>query len=116
MSKTIKNVVFLIGMVGFLPNAFANDYPTAEIGDYMLQCMATQPYNKVNLNKCACGIDTIASQVPYENYQKARTVLSMRNSQYSSEQVAAFRKSKWLQKVVDEYRSAQAEALVRCYF
>src|SRR5438128_5459563 len=54
-----------------------NDYPTATRADYVLGCMAANGNKRETLFQCSCAIDTIASMLPYSDYEKAETALSL---------------------------------------
>jgi hypothetical protein len=54
-----------------------NDYPTSERADYVIGCIAANGNTREALLKCACAIDTIAGLMPYADYEKAETALSL---------------------------------------
>lgn len=90
-----------------------NDYPTAVRADYVFACMAANGQRQDVLQKCACSIDEIAGILPYEDYEAAETVLTMR--QVGGERVAAFRSAAETNTMVEELRRAQAEAEIICF-
>ncbi len=91
----------------------ANDYPTAARADYVFACMQTNGQNRIVLEKCSCSIDTIASLLPYEEYEAAETIMSVR--QKGGESVAMFNSfAPYLEKVKNLKR-AQVEAELRCF-
>ena len=55
----------------------AHDYPTVALADYVLGCMAANGNTRLALERCACSIDAIAEQLPYDRYEAADTVLRM---------------------------------------
>ncbi len=57
-----------------------NDYPTAARADYVIGCLAANGFHRELLDKCACGIDVIANEMPYDDYEKANTILSMQKA------------------------------------
>lgn len=90
-----------------------NDYPTAARADYVLACMAVNGGTQDALRRCSCSVDVIASIVPYDQYERAETVLRMRQGvggylgdEFQSAPATEF---------VRELREAQAEAEVRCF-
>jgi hypothetical protein len=54
-----------------------HDYPTATRADYVIGCLAANGFKREMLSHCACGIDTIADPMPYDDCEKARTIMSM---------------------------------------
>ena len=94
-------------------DAPTNDYPTSARADYVLGCMAANSNTRPALDHCSCSIDVIASILPYERYEEAETVLSMRQS--VGAQAREFTATKGLNDIVADLRRAQAEAEIRCF-
>lgn len=90
-----------------------NDYPTNARADYVFICMATNGQTRDMLDKCSCAIDQIATVLPYDDYVKAETVLSMR--QAAGERMAMFRQGAVVNEMVANYRRAEAEAEILCF-
>jgi len=93
--------------------AAANDYPTDVVADYVIGCMVSNGESQDMLRRCSCSIDTIASILPYDKYEKAETVLMMQ--QTTGDQGAIFKQIQVLKNMVDELRLAQIEADFRCF-
>jgi hypothetical protein len=93
--------------------AEAGDYPTAARAEFVFACMATNGGNQEALQHCACAIDVIASVLPYDNYEKAETVLRMRRSAggYLGQEF----RSALTNTIVRDLDEAQAEAEIRCF-
>jgi len=89
------------------------DYPTDARADYVIGCLAANGFNRMFLQKCACGIDTIADYLPYEDYEKASTILSMQQGGLG-ERGAMFRNSTIAKEELAKLHSAEAEAALRC--
>ncbi|MFA5900253.1 MAG: hypothetical protein WC829_14205 [Hyphomicrobium sp.] len=90
-----------------------NDYPTSARADYVFACMQTNGQNRIVLEKCSCSIDTIATLLPYAEYEAAETIMSVR--QKGGESVAMFNSfAPYLEKVKNLKR-AQVEAELRCF-
>lgn len=96
-----------------ISGAWANDYPTAVVTDYVIGCMASNGQNQDMLRRCSCSIDTVASIMPYQTYEKADTI--MRMQQVSGEMTGMFRDMKMLTDIVKQLRLAQIEADFRCF-
>ena len=90
-----------------------NDYPTSARADYVLGCMAANNQTRAALDHCSCSIDVIASILPYDKYEEADTILSMR--QGVGAQSREFKAYKGLNDIVADLRRAQAEAEIRCF-
>ena len=90
-----------------------NDYPTSARADYVLGCMAANNNTRPALDHCSCSIDVIASILPYDRYEEAETILSMR--QGVGAQAREFTAAKGLNDFVADLRRAQAEAEIRCF-
>ncbi|WP_096786055.1 hypothetical protein [Rhodobacter sp. CZR27] len=89
-----------------------NDYPTLARADYIFGCLATNGQDRDTMRRCACSIDVIASILPYEAYERAETVLSMRLA--TGERSSLFRIPATETGVAD-LRRAQAEAEIVCF-
>ena len=75
--------------------------------------MAANSNTRSALDHCSCSIDVIASILPYDRYEEADTVLSMR--QGLGAQSREFNAAKGLNDIVADLRRAQAEAEIRCF-
>ena len=95
------------------PALAANDYPTEIVTDYVIGCMASNGETQEMLRRCSCSIDTVSSILPYEAYEKAETILQMR--QVAGDATAVFRSMTQLDNMVKELRLAQIEADFRCF-
>jgi hypothetical protein len=75
--------------------------------------MATNGGNQEALQHCSCAIDVIASVLPYDDYEKAETVMRMRRSTggYLGQEF----RGAFTNNIVRDLDEAQAEAEVRCF-
>jgi hypothetical protein len=90
-----------------------NDYPTAARADYVFACMHVNGQTPEALEKCSCSIDVIASLLPYDKYEEAETIMSVR--QRAGEKAAIFRTNPTLRAKVDDLKRAQVEGELRCF-
>lgn len=90
-----------------------NDYPTVARADYVFACMQVNGRTREALRKCACSIDVIASLLPYEQYEEAETIMSIR--QRGGEQASIFLSAPQMRAKVDDLKRAQVEAELRCF-
>ena len=101
-------------LAAFAPqHAMANAYPTEVVADYVIGCMASNGGTQDMLRRCSCSIDTVASILPYDTYEKADTILRM--SMVTGGNTEVFRTTNMLKKIVDQLRLAQIEADFRCF-
>lgn len=89
------------------------DYPTAARADYVLGCLAANGFKREMLQKCACGIDTIANMMSYEDYDYVNTVLAMQQGGLG-ERGAMFSNNPTVQPKIDALHRAEAEVNLRC--
>jgi len=91
----------------------AHDYPTATRADYVIGCMASNGFKREFLEKCACGIDTIADVMSYEDYESAETILSMQRGGLG-DRGAMFRDTPVAKERTEQLTRAQAEVALQC--
>jgi len=91
----------------------AHDYPTAARADYVIGCMASSGFKREYLERCACGIDTIADQMSYEDYEQADTILRMQQGGLG-DRGAMFRDTPIAKQRTEQLRRAQAEVALQC--
>lgn len=89
------------------------DYPTSARADYVIGCLAGSNFDRQFLDKCSCGIDTIADLMPYEDYEQADTILRMQQGGLG-DRGAMFRDTPVAKERTEELRRAQAEVSLRC--
>lgn len=98
----------------FTTTAFANDYPTLERVDSVMTCMQQHGGQTVeNLYSCSCQIDVIASMVPFDIWDEARTFEQFRGM--PGEKGGLFRDSARSDEVVPQLENARKEAEKRCF-
>lgn len=91
----------------------AHDYPTDARADYVIGCLAANGFSHDLLEKCACGIDTIADMMSYDDYEKAETILSMQQGVHGP-QADIFRHTPIAIEEIDRLHRAEAEVNLRC--
>jgi hypothetical protein len=102
------------GAAGAPAAAKNHDYPTAERADYVIGCMAANGNTRLALLKCSCAIDTIAAMMPYADYERAETALSLQQGGGVGGRIGEFRDPPQIKAVIEELRRAQAEANLQC--
>ena len=87
--QMIKVVPFIL-LLGISSVVTANDYPTSERVEYVLNCLQDLGRNSMDdLQTCSCRIDSIASEMPFETYNYAVTY--ERNKRMTGEKGGVFR-------------------------
>lgn len=89
-----------------------NDYPTIARADYVFACMQVNGRSRAILEKCSCSVDVIADLLPYDKYEEAETILSVR--QKGGEAVQPLLTPEYQEKVL-EMKRAQVEGELRCF-
>ncbi len=94
--------------------ALANDYPTRERVDYVLECVAKHGgLSYINQYACGCKIDKIAEQLNFADYEAARTFVQMQKT--PGENGAPFRDPKQSKDLRGKLKDADAAAEKACF-
>jgi hypothetical protein len=104
--------VAVIGTAAHAQDAKGNDYPTIARADYVFACMQVNGRSRQILEKCSCSIDVIADLLPYDKYEEAETIMSVR--QKGGEAVAPLMTPEYQEKIL-EMKRAQVEGELRCF-
>jgi hypothetical protein len=115
-SLIITATLLALGAGGAAAGSFdlpPNDYPTEARADYVFACMQTNGQTREALEKCSCSIDQIAALLPYEQYEQAETIMSVR--QKGGENVSMFNSYPPYLEKVKNLKRAQVEAELRCF-
>jgi hypothetical protein len=96
-------------------SAAGHDYPTAARVDYVIGCMAANGNTHDSMLKCSCAIDVIAGLMPYAEYEKAETALSMQSGTVGGDRIGLFREPPQVKSVIETLRRSQAEANLECF-
>ncbi len=89
-----------------------HDYPTDARADYVIGCLAANGMKRELLEQCACEIDVIADQIPFDDYEQASTIMSMQ--QGGDPAFSIFRDTTVAKAEMEKLNRAQAEANLRC--
>lgn len=94
--------------------ARAYDYPTSERVIYVEACMHDHPGGHYEmLNKCSCVLDTIAREVPYDDYVTMSTATNANS--IGGERGSYIRDVEPLQVQIRKFRQLQAQARKSCF-
>jgi hypothetical protein len=109
----MKIVHFLLLLTGTTPIcAYANDFPTTDRVEYVLECMKNHAGKYEYLYKCSCAIDNIAKELSYDEYVGVSTAL--RNQSLGGERGAVFRDPDTVKAMAKKYKTIQAGANKAC--
>ena len=99
---------------GAEPAALANDYPTRDRVDYVLECIAKHGgLSYINQYACGCKIDKIAEKLSFTDYDAARTFGQMQKT--PGEAGAAFRDPQQSKDLRSKLKDAEAAAEKACF-
>lgn len=91
------------------------DYPTADRVVFVQACMRDNPnggyYEMVN--KCSCALDTIARQLPFDEFTTMETATNANS--IGGERGSYIRDTDELQKLIRKYRGIKADAYKACF-
>lgn len=93
--------------------AAANDFPTADRVEYVLECMMNHPGKQEYLYKCACTIDRIAEAIAYDEYVEIAT--AARHQGMSGQRGAEFRDPDSVKAMAGKFKAVQEQARKDCY-
>jgi hypothetical protein len=110
----INKAVPLILLLGFSSVVTANDFPTAERVEYVMNCLHDDMKRTAmaDLQTCSCRIDSIASTMPFEIYTYAVTY--DRNKRMTGEKGGVFRDNKSGKEFSKKLKVAQETAKGQC--
>ncbi len=91
----------------------ADKYPTAVVTDYVLACMAANGNSLTSLYQCSCSIDFIKSQMTYDDFEQAQTVMQIQLDR--GQRGIFYRDSNWARQRVEKLQKVQAESTLRCF-
>lgn len=95
------------------PLAYANDFPTTDRVEYVLECMKDHAGKYEYLYKCSCVIDHVASKLGYDEYVEISTAL--RHKSLGGERGAVFRDPDIIKVMAKKYKTIQDDANKACH-
>jgi hypothetical protein len=112
LSMTIRllplTLLLLAGAAG------ANDFPTVDRVNYVMECMRTHPGAHFEMvSKCSCAVDALAKQVKYADYVEMNTAANANS--IGGERGSYIRDTEALQSKIKRYRELQNRAKKGCF-
>ncbi len=87
--------------------------PTHEKVEYVFACMQGNEDSQAYLAKCSCSIDYVDSQMSYDDYVDAETIMSLR--QIYGEKSVMFRNTPNAMEIYSNMQNVLAEAEMECF-
>jgi hypothetical protein len=109
---TIAQGLILLAAMAPL-TAHANDFPTTDRVEYVLECMKNHQGKQEYLYKCSCAIDQIAGKLKYKDYVEASTAQRYQN--LGGERGAVFRDPQNVKKAAKNYKAIEDAAQTACF-
>jgi hypothetical protein len=110
--QMFKVVPFML-LLSFSSLVTANDYPTRDRVEYVLNCLQDMGRNSMDdLQTCSCRIDSIAATIPFEIYDYGVTY--DRNKRMTGEKGGVFRDNKSGKVFSKELNAARESAKSQC--
>ena len=88
-------------------------FPTYTKAEYVMACMASNQNTPEYLHKCSCSIDYIESQMSYDKYINAETLMSLR--QIEGEKSLLFKATPNAKEIFTNLQNILAEAEMECF-
>jgi hypothetical protein len=92
--------------------ASANDFPTSDRVEFVLECMQRNAGKQEFVYKCACVIDQIAQKYSYDDFVEAAT--AARYQSLGGERGGLFRDPPQTRELAKRFVQVQGEAMKRC--
>ena len=110
--KSASLLVLLIASALPLTHAHANDFPTTQRVEYVIECMRDHAGKYAYLYKCSCVIDHIAGELGYDEYVEISTAL--RQKSLGGERGAVFRDPEIIKVMAKKYQAIQDASNQAC--
>lgn len=112
--KTLFALLVAVAAATAAAPAAAHDYPTVDRFLYVQACMRDNPGPFYEMaNKCACAIDRIATELPFDDYVEINTVVNAMT--IGGERGAELRDNAGAKKQVARWREIQARVKPGCF-
>ena len=94
--------------------AWANDFPTVDRVRYVQECMNANPGPHFEmLNKCACALDALATELKFDEYTTMATIAN--GMTIGGERGGAIRDAPSLAPQLKRYRELQTKVKTGCF-
>jgi len=108
----LRAIPFTLMLVG--GTAAANDFPTTDRVNYVLECMRTHPGSQFEMvSKCSCAVDALAKEVKHADYVDMSTAANAHS--IGGERGSYIRDTEVLQAKIKRYRELQTRVKKGCF-
>jgi hypothetical protein len=90
----------------------ADDYPTVDRVQFVMECMKNHESKYEYIYKCSCVIDHVAKNMPYDKFVEASSIA--RYSNMGGERMGVFRDSDEMRALAKKWKTLEAEANKAC--
>ena len=117
MQMRLSSAAIVFALAAAAPQAFADDYPTADRVQFVLECMyrngSSNPgASNAYIYKCSCAIDSIAQKLTYDEYIDSSAIA--RYQGMPGEGMGLFRDGPDERAAAKRYRDIDADARKIC--
>ncbi|WP_199873377.1 hypothetical protein [Ideonella sp. A 288] len=113
-STASRCLLTLCALLAIGTPARANDFPTADRVNYVLECMRTYPGARFEMSsKCSCALDAIAKELPFDEYVELSTAAKAMS--IGGERGSAIRDVPSLEPGIKRYRALVIKAETGCF-
>ena len=110
----IIRIVAAFTMAGFALVCQANDFPTADRVEFVMECMRDHTGGQFELlNKCSCTIDRLAEKYKFDDFVEAQTMA--KGVTIAGERGSTLRDNDDAQKAAKKYRASVIDAGRACF-
>ena len=110
----VMQSILVLAMIVAAPLCRANDFPTADRVEFVLECMRDHTGGQFELlSKCSCTVDRLAEQYKYDDFVEAQTMAKAVT--IAGERGSTLRDNEDAQKEARGYRASVAEAAHACF-
>ena len=88
-------------------------FPTHAKAEYVMACMTSNKSTPEYLHKCSCSVDYIESQIAYDEYVSAETLMSLR--QIDGEKSLLFKITPNAKDIYTKLQNILAESEMECF-
>ena len=110
----IIRIVASFTAAGFSLLCQANDFPTADRVEFVMECMRDHTGGQFELlNKCSCTIDRLAEKYKFDDFVEAQTMA--KGVTIAGERGSTLRDNEDAQKAAKKYRADVTDARRACF-
>lgn len=109
-----RQSMLLLAIAVFTTSSQANDFPTADRVEFVLECMRDHTGGQFELlSKCSCAIDRLAEKYKYDDFVEAQTMAKAVT--IAGERGSTLRDNDDAQKAAKQYRADVKDAAYACF-